>query len=564
MSRYQQSRFARRRFLGGAAASAATLGLASLGVSCGGDDDDGAGKNANQESLPAAPTPKSVAKPGGTAHLIYSGTGLLHLDLHRTIAPLLTQVASLTTNRLLRHKTDPSVKPTEYEIVPDLAEKWEQPDDLTISLKLRPNVKWQNLDPVNGRLLTANDVIRSFDRQRTNKPEFIHRYLFDWIDSITAPDPTTLVIKAKQPTFRGLGTLALRELPILSADAAEKFGNLEKPEAWAGVGPYILKEFKAGVGFKFERNPDYWEGGGLPYIDAIELQDIPDASAQLSAFLAGSIDQIEAVEPELVSTIKSGRPDARVYSFSAVGGNHFAWTVKGDSPFKDPRVRKAWSLITDRAAMIDSLAGGKPETRVSPVSPGFTTYARSQADIKADAVFNLTEAKALLDAAGLGGGFKTVLQGRAGVASINSWVEWAVQQGKKAGIEIVPETAESAVYLGAQTSHNFKYGQLYSIRAYDDPDEYLYPLFYTGASKNYFETSDAELDRLILKQRGTLKLEERKAVLQEIDRRWTTDFNYHTFGYTLFRNDAIANRLQNHQVRVVTEYSQLRYAWIDD
>ena len=34
--------------------------------------------------------------------------------------------------------------------------------------------------------------------------------------------------------------------------------------------------------------------------------------------------------------------------------------------------------------------------------------------------------------------------------------------------------------------------------------------------------------------------------------------------FTRLRNDAIANRLQNHQVRVVTEYSQLRYAWIDD
>src|SRR5690606_13889115 len=102
--------------------------------------------------------------------------------------------------------------------------------------------KWQNVAPVNGRELVADAVLRSFERQRTDKPEFIYRYLFDWMESITAPDPYTIQIKAKQPTFRGPGTLALRELPIFSADAIDKVGNLDTADAWAGVGPFILRE----------------------------------------------------------------------------------------------------------------------------------------------------------------------------------------------------------------------------------------------------------------------------------------------------------------------------------
>jgi len=53
----------------------------------------------------------------------------------------------------------------------------------------------------------------------------------------------------------------------------------------------------------------------------------------------------------------------------------------------------------------------------------------------------------------------------------------------------------------------------------------------------------------------------RKKVLQEIDSRWTTDFNYHTFYFTKTSYDAISARLQNYTRRNPTEFTQLRYAW---
>src|SRR5205823_3608385 len=47
----------------------------------------------------------------------------------------------------------------------DLAESWEQPDELTYVFKLRPNAKFQNIAPVNGREVVAEDVKYSFERQ---------------------------------------------------------------------------------------------------------------------------------------------------------------------------------------------------------------------------------------------------------------------------------------------------------------------------------------------------------------------------------------------------------------
>ncbi len=553
------SRFSRRAAL---RAGVAGAGLAAFLAACGGSD-SGAGEPKQSSGGPpinnTAPTVTSQPKKGGKVTYAYSNVPQ-NLDMHKLISPTLTQMASLTTNRLLRHETGPASTPTDYKVIPDLAESFEQPDATTISLRLRQGVKWHNKPPYNGRELTAKDVVRSFERQATKQAAFIYAYLLDWVESFSTPDARTLVIKAKEPFARGLPSLALRENSVLPVDSAEQFGSLEKPEAWAGTGPYTLTDWKPGVGFTFDRNPNYWEPN-LPHIDKVELREITDPATQLSAFLAGELDQIDDIASELVTTLKGARTgDARLLQYSAVGGAHYAWTVK-TGPFRDERVRKAWDLLIDRQSMIAAITSGAAEYRVGPLSPGFTGVARTQEAIKGDAKADLAEAKKLLEAAGLGAGFKAGMLGNSAVEK--AWIEWAVQQGKKANIEIVPQVVERTVYLTAQREHKFDLGQIYAIRAYDDPDEYLYPLFYTGASKNYFDVADPRLDELILKQRRAVNPEERKKVLQEIDARWTKDFNYHSFAYTDQRTDAVKNRLKNYQVRVVSEYSQLRYAWIE-
>src|SRR5262249_38091553 len=196
-------------------------------------------------------------------------------------------------------------------------------------------------------------------------------------------------------------------------------------ESWVGTGPFMLKEWKPGVGFSFEHNPAYWEQG-LPYLDRVELKEILDDSARLAAFLAGEIDQAEGFAPELVDTVKKGQAKAQILKFSSVGGLHYAWTQK-KGPFKDARVRKAWDLLVDREKMIASLTGGEADMRVGPVSPGFPEFARSQADIKKDAVYNPAEAKKLLAAAGYADGFRAGILGQS--ADEKAGVEGAIQQG---------------------------------------------------------------------------------------------------------------------------------------
>src|SRR5713101_7900218 len=59
---------------------------------------------------------------------------------------------------LLRYKVGPEIAPGTYIVEPHLAERWEEPDDLTYVFHSRRCVKWHNKPPLNGRELVAADV----------------------------------------------------------------------------------------------------------------------------------------------------------------------------------------------------------------------------------------------------------------------------------------------------------------------------------------------------------------------------------------------------------------------
>jgi hypothetical protein len=68
------------------------------------------------------------------------------------------------------------------------------PDSLTITFKLRPNLKWSDGSP-----LTADDVVFSYNLMfLPETKDFVSRYRSDlegFLQSVTAPDPQTVVFK---------------------------------------------------------------------------------------------------------------------------------------------------------------------------------------------------------------------------------------------------------------------------------------------------------------------------------------------------------------------------------
>lgn len=147
--------FARRRLLRGSIAVAAWSGTWLLACRWG-------RTNSEQPRRDAGSEPKR----GGT--FVYAAQGLTHLDIHQTTYANVATVSLLIYNRLVRPRISDNIPE------PDLAQKIEQPDELTYVFTLPRGARFHNKPPANGRELTAEDVVFSLQRARTPEPTFLH------------------------------------------------------------------------------------------------------------------------------------------------------------------------------------------------------------------------------------------------------------------------------------------------------------------------------------------------------------------------------------------------------
>src|SRR5215510_2958360 len=153
-------------------------------------------------------------------------------------------VTSFTHSRLLRHKAGPSVRPGSLQIEGDLAESWQQPNDPTYVFKLKKGVRFHAKPPVNGRELTAEDVRYCFERLLIDKGS-VNVSMVRPIGKVEVVDRHTVRFVLKEPFAWFLDMLANPMAGAITArDCVEKFGDLKKPEAVIGTGPWMLDSYK--------------------------------------------------------------------------------------------------------------------------------------------------------------------------------------------------------------------------------------------------------------------------------------------------------------------------------
>ena len=201
---------------------------------------------------------------------------------------------------------------TEYGL---LAEAVSHPADFAFVIyRLRANAKWHDGKPV-----TVEDVIFSFDAFKKNHPQFSAYYSHVTKAEKTGEREITF-------TFDGPGN---RELPQIVGqlsvlpkhwwEGTDKAGNkrdvaattLEPP---LGCGAYRLKEFVPGRTIIFERVADYWGKDvavniGRDNFNEVRYEYFRDSTVALEAFKADAIDW---------RTENSAKNWATAYDFPAV------------------------------------------------------------------------------------------------------------------------------------------------------------------------------------------------------------------------------------------------------
>jgi peptide/nickel transport system substrate-binding protein len=368
---FTAGRLSRRRALAGTGAAA--LGAAFLAACGGGGSGSGSSSNtsASKDKSGLVTEPEdtsSKAKSGGTIKTVYTAD-ILHFDaLASNSSSTVNDATVFAYSRLVKFQTTKAPKPYEGGIEGDLMESWEtSPDKLTLTFKVRPGMKWDSRSPTNGREIDAQDIAWSWHKFAALNPSAAN-LAYDAtknpgaaVESVTAPDAKTVVLKLKQPDSALMTTLAgwdqFYPMP------RESESGFDPKTTVRGYGPWQLDDYRASAYTHWRRNPDYYVKG-RPYADRLERALIPEFAARIAQFKAGNIhtdvleqaqDQVLQMKKDLPQTLLMLGHGGNGRNYTATVSNFIIFGYEGNSLFKDVRMRQAMSMGIDREAIADSM-----------------------------------------------------------------------------------------------------------------------------------------------------------------------------------------------------------------
>ncbi|MGE0543547.1 MAG: ABC transporter substrate-binding protein, partial [Dehalococcoidia bacterium] len=327
----------------------------------------------------------------------------------------------------------------------DLAASWEQPDPTTYIFKLRDNVRFHDIPPVNGRTMTAEDIKYSFDTYQ--KPaSTAHVSIFRDVKSVEAPDPTTIKITTNRPVAYLLHSLTSPLTVVFAREAYERPQGL-KPAPPIGTGPFVVKDYKSQSSITMDKNPNYFIPG-RPYLDGADGVLLADRASYIAAFRTGQLDYLALLgedEFRQLEQTEKGKMDVHVNQQNN-GGVQWHFGMNLELPlWRDVRVRRGMSMALDRASAASAvwLAGHN--------SLGFPTDWLSRRYLPRDDEFgewytyNPGEAKKLLEAAGATG--STIkLQAPGTTVPANDLASLAIQEWKAVGLTVEYEPMEAVAF----------------------------------------------------------------------------------------------------------------------
>lgn len=255
----------------------------------------------------------------------------------------------------------------------ELAESLNWLDDTTLEAKLRQGVKFHN-----GQEMTADDVVFTFNR-------IIQENAIEYPEPHTSPRkgliaPLESVEKVDDYTvrlhFNGVWPPAMQLLvhqQIVPKAYLEEVGTQGFVEHPIGTGPFKFVEGQLDDQIVLERFDDYWGGApDMPPVGPAPLQRvifrvIPEASTRVAALLAGEVQIIQAVPPELVGTLGLSE-GVEVKTAPGTEPQWLQLNVKNPL-FADVNVRRALNYAMDKQLIIDTIYGGRAVALPGPLSP---------------------------------------------------------------------------------------------------------------------------------------------------------------------------------------------------
>jgi peptide/nickel transport system substrate-binding protein len=381
------------------------------------------------------------------------------------------------------------------------------------TIKLRPNVKFHD-----GSALDADVVKLNLDAYRGLNPKINARtnpFVFQNVADVQVVDPLTLSVTTKTPwpAFPALlfgggrnGIVARAQLD----DPATCATNL------IGTGPFELQEWRVNDHLTVTRNPDYWRNG-YPLLDKITFRPVPDSNVRLTQFQGGQLDVMHTSSSDVIAQLRDYAKGGKATFFETSKGADVAYLMLNASkpPFDDILARKAVQYGRNTAVINQIRNRGIPELATGPFGPGTMGYLKD-AGIPDP---NLKKARKLVDEyTAKHGAPPNYTYTTVNTPDTIAIAELVKEQAAKFGVTVTIDTVDQATLINRALSGDFQ-GMGFRNHPGGDPDAQGV-WWRTGSPINFGRIKDPEIDRLLDEGRVETDPAKRKAIYEDLTRRF--------------------------------------------
>lgn len=427
------------------------------------------------------------------------------------------------------------------KLVPGQAESFEKVSNedgtVTYTFKLREDAKWSDGAPV-----TADDFVYSWQRlatpataaDYTNMIDMVKGYseiakgvptgekttndageevdVLEFADpstlAVSAPDKKTFVVTLSYDCPYFIEVCAFPSNYPVRKDIIETAGDqwTYDTATYIGNGSYKMSEWVHNSYIKAVPSETYYDYENLGP-DSITFQLMDDENAMLTAFNNGTLQFIDEIPVDEVSTLLANGDLTVVDQI----GTYYVCFQNQKAPFDDARVREAFSLTIDRNYIVEKVTqtgqipahayvpGGIFDAE-GPSGDDFRTVGGEYYSVAADDYeANCEKARELLKEAGYpdGKGFPAV-EYLYNTNDNHKAIGEALQQMWKTqlGVDVTLNNQEWGVFLETRKNGEYSIARNGWLSDYNDPCAFL-DMWYTGGGNNDAQYSRAEYDAAI-------------------------------------------------------------------
>ncbi|MGA8099461.1 MAG: peptide ABC transporter substrate-binding protein [Candidatus Cybelea sp.] len=275
-------------------------------------------------------------------------------------------------------------------------------DGLALKYKLRPNIKWQD-----GQPLTCNDLKFTWQVVMNTHNNVITTDGYKDIGSIDCSDPHVAVVHMKRlyaPFLQQLWSVN-GNAPILPEHLLAKYNDDKGSFNTApynslpiGSGPFKVVAWNRGQDVRMVANPDFYLG--RPKLKEVIYKILPDENTAVTQLQTHELDMLALGTglkwPEYAALAADPRNGLKAIRVDAFAWEHIDFNLRHPI-VGDVRVRRALAYATDRGEIINKVAHGSAIPANTDQQPH---YSWAYTDDIVHYPFGPAKAKALLDAEG--------------------------------------------------------------------------------------------------------------------------------------------------------------------